>query len=150
MENSWIVPQEVKHRITSNSAPRYPPKRIKSKSSGTSLVIQWLRLHLPMQQVWVQSLVGELITHVSWPRNNNTRQKQHCIKFNKDLKKKTPLQTKAFTWIQAALLTTAKKLRQSKCLSMETCINKRWYIHMKVYYSSIKRHEVLIVIHDKP
>ena len=31
-------------------------KRVK----GTSLVIQWLRIHLPMQGTWVQSLVGEL------------------------------------------------------------------------------------------
>ena len=27
---------------------------------GTSMVVQWLRLGLPMQVVWVQSLVGEL------------------------------------------------------------------------------------------
>ena len=31
---------------------------------GTSLVVQWLRLHLPMQGVWVQSLVGELRSHM--------------------------------------------------------------------------------------
>ena len=27
---------------------------------GTPLVIQWLRLHTPMQGAWVQSLVREL------------------------------------------------------------------------------------------
>ena len=25
-----------------------------------TLVVQWLRLHLPMQEVWIWSLVGEL------------------------------------------------------------------------------------------
>ena len=32
----------------------------------TSLVAQWLRLWLPMQGVWVQSLVGKLIPHALW------------------------------------------------------------------------------------
>ena len=27
---------------------------------GTSLEIQWLKIHLVMQETWVQSLVGEL------------------------------------------------------------------------------------------
>ena len=27
---------------------------------GTSLVVQWLRIHLAVQGMWVQSLVGEL------------------------------------------------------------------------------------------
>ena len=26
---------------------------------GTSLVVQWLRLHLPMQELWVPSLAGD-------------------------------------------------------------------------------------------
>ena len=30
------------------------------ESSGTSLAVQWIGLHLLMQRVWVQSLVGEL------------------------------------------------------------------------------------------
>ena len=34
---------------------------------GTFLVVQWLQLHLPMQQLWVRSLVGELrFPHASW------------------------------------------------------------------------------------
>ena len=37
---------------------------IKNNVEGTSLVIQWLRLHLPMQEVWVQPLVGELGSHI--------------------------------------------------------------------------------------
>jgi len=31
---------------------------------GTSLVVQWLRIHLPMQETQVQSLVGELRSHI--------------------------------------------------------------------------------------
>ena len=31
---------------------------------GTSLVVQWLRIHLPMQGTRVPSLVGELRSHV--------------------------------------------------------------------------------------
>ena len=31
---------------------------------GTSLVVQWLRIHLPMQGTWVQSLVEELRSHM--------------------------------------------------------------------------------------
>jgi len=30
----------------------------------TSLVVQWLRLHISAQEVWVQSLVGELRSHM--------------------------------------------------------------------------------------
>ena len=40
------------------------------RSSGTSLVVQWLRLPLPMQGVWVQLLVWELRSpRVSGPKN---------------------------------------------------------------------------------
>ena len=37
---------------------------------GTSLVVQWLGLRLPMQRVQVQSLVGELGSHM--PRGQKT------------------------------------------------------------------------------
>ena len=40
-------------------------KAIKN-STGTSLVVQWLRIHLAMQGMQVQSLVGELGSHVHW------------------------------------------------------------------------------------
>ena len=53
---------------------------------GTSLVVQWLRLHLPVQGVWVPW--GARIPHASQPKNQNIKQKQYCNKFNKDLKKK--------------------------------------------------------------
>ena len=54
-------------------------------NGGTSLVVQWLRLRLPIQGVQVRSLVGNLRSHM--PRSQKTKkQKQYCNKFNKDFK----------------------------------------------------------------
>ena len=52
----------------------------------TSLVVQWLRLHLPMQGVWVRSLVRELRSHMPYSQKKDpeTEQRQCCNKFNKD------------------------------------------------------------------
>ena len=36
------------------------------KITGISLVVQWLRIHLAMQGTQVQSLVGELRSHMPW------------------------------------------------------------------------------------
>ena len=56
--------------------------------SGTSLAIQWLRLHLPMQGgVQVQFLVGELEFHVPLgQKTKKQKQKKYCNKLNKDFK----------------------------------------------------------------
>ena len=35
---------------------------------GTSLVVQWLRIHLAVQGKLVQSLIGELSSHMSWSK----------------------------------------------------------------------------------
>ena len=50
---------------------------IKNNVEGTSLVIQWLRLHLPMQEVWVQPLPGwgAGIPHTSWPKKKKKNTK---------------------------------------------------------------------------
>ena len=37
---------------------------IKKKRKGTSLVVRWLRLHHPMQEVPVRPLVGELRSYM--------------------------------------------------------------------------------------
>ena len=34
--------------------------QLKKQTRGTSLVVQWLRIHLPTQRTWVQSLIQEL------------------------------------------------------------------------------------------
>ena len=71
----------------------------KMQELETSLVVQWLRLHLSVQGVWVWSLVGELRPHMPQGQNNQTiKQKQYCKKksikslimvhiFKNDLKK---------------------------------------------------------------
>ena len=38
---------------------------------GTSLAVHWLRLALPVQTVWVQSLVGELMLSGQKKKNKN-------------------------------------------------------------------------------
>ena len=44
---------------------------------GTSPVIQWLRLGLPLQEVQVQSLIGELRSHMPrGQKNQNIKQKR--------------------------------------------------------------------------
>ena len=50
---------------------------------GTSLAVQWLRLHLPVQEVWVWFLVGELDSHSSRLKNQTIKQKQYYNIFNK-------------------------------------------------------------------
>ena len=63
-------------------------------------MVQWLTLCLPMEGVWVLSLVRELRSHM--PRSQKQtnkqptpiKQKQYCNKFNKDLKKNGPHQKK--------------------------------------------------------
>ena len=54
---------------------------------GTALVVQWLRLRLPMQGVQAWSLVGKLRSHMpQGQKNQNMKQKHYCNKFNKDFK----------------------------------------------------------------
>ena len=52
---------------------------------GTSLSVLWLRLHLPMRGLQIQTLVRELrSTGLLTKKNQNIKQKQCCNKFNKD------------------------------------------------------------------
>ena len=60
------------------------------KTRETSLMVHWLRLHLPMHEVQVSSLVGELRSHM--PKTKT--QKKYCDKFNKDFIKKSTSKTK--------------------------------------------------------
>ena len=59
----------------------------KTGFQGTSLVVQWLRLHLPMQGVQVWFLSGSYIPHawrVKKPKHKKTE--AYCSKFNKNFK----------------------------------------------------------------
>ena len=49
---------------------------------GTSLVVQWLRLLLPMQDVWVQSLVGKLRSHMTLDQKNQNIKKRSNVVTN--------------------------------------------------------------------
>ena len=65
-------------------------------------MVQWLRLSLPTQGVWVPSLVEEL--NPTWlvakkkkktkPKPKTIKQKQYRNKFNKDFKKKVHIKKK--------------------------------------------------------
>ena len=54
---------------------------------GTSLAVQWLKLHLSMQG-GEGSIPGQgvKIPHALGPKSQNIKQKQYCNKFNKDFK----------------------------------------------------------------
>ena len=41
-------------------------KTFRMVGGGTSLVVQWLRIRLPMQGTCVRSLVWELRSHMPW------------------------------------------------------------------------------------
>ena len=57
---------------------------LKTPSQGSPVVVQWLRLHLPMQGVWVQSLVRELRSRLPCgQKTKHKKQKHYCNKFNK-------------------------------------------------------------------
>ena len=43
----------------------------------------------------------------------------------------------------AALFTTARTWKQTKCPSTEEWIKKMWHIHTMEYYSAIKRNQIV-------
>ena len=45
----------------------------------TSLVVQWFRLHLPVQGVQVQSLVGELRSHMPQGQKTKTQNRSNIV-----------------------------------------------------------------------
>ena len=59
-------------------------------SLGTSLAVQWLRIHLAMQRTQVQSLMGKLTSHMPWsnqahpPQLESMRCNEHPMCCNKD------------------------------------------------------------------
>ena len=45
-------------------------------------MVQWLRLLLPMQDVWVQSLVGKLRSHMTLDQKNQNIKKRSNVVTN--------------------------------------------------------------------
>ena len=61
---------------------------VKMNHGGISLVVQWLRLCLPMQRGVCSSPVEDLRSHISLgQKSQNIKQKQYYNKFNKYFKK---------------------------------------------------------------
>ena len=48
------------------------PSALEDVSPGASLVVRWLRLHLPRQGIWGQSLVRELRYHMPLGQKTET------------------------------------------------------------------------------
>ena len=76
------------HIFVSDSPLLPPSSTFKNPCDGTSLAVPWLRLRLPIQGLWVQSLVGELRSHMACGQTTKTlkKQRQYCDKFNNDFK----------------------------------------------------------------
>ena len=103
---------------------------LKAYVRGTSLAVQWLRLHLPVQGVRVRSLVRERrFPHASRPKNQNMKQKQYCNKFNKDFKKMVHIKK---SW--------KKKEKKSICSEKwwSVCVCLFWDIFLIVAYISMR------------
>jgi len=94
-----MVPSHILNKLREKKGETEP---------GTSLAVQWLRLPLPLQRVWVQSLVRELKSHMSQgqkPEHKTTGNivtnsiktlKMIHIKKKNHVKKKTESQTTRF------------------------------------------------------
>ena len=83
-------------QVTGWPTPRNPPRPregcwssiLKRPPGVTSLEVQWLRFHLPMQGVQVWSLVRELWSHTPWGQKNKTWNRSNVVtKSTEDFKK---------------------------------------------------------------
>ena len=63
---------------------------LRNFSPRTALVVQWLKLGLPMQGVWVRSLVRELRSTCLVAKRPQQKTKEYCNKFNKAFKNGPP------------------------------------------------------------
>ena len=52
---------------------------LQKERGGSSLTVQWLRLCLPMQGVWVRSLIEELRSHTSHGQNTKTENRNNIV-----------------------------------------------------------------------
>ena len=97
----WIYPEELYTQpltsvitltlIVFLLSSQQPLEVLIQKSAQGLLVVQWLRLYLPLQ-LGLGSIPGQgtKIPHAWCPRNWNIKQIQYCNKFNKGLKKNGP------------------------------------------------------------
>ena len=81
-------------------------------TSGISMTVQWLRLHLPMEGVWVRPLFGELRSHMPWTESKNQRQNRSNIVTNS---------IKTF-WIWSTLKEKKRKNKNKRKVTSESGI----------------------------
>ena len=73
----------------------------------TSLVVQWLRLCLPMQGVWVWSLVWELSSHMPHDQKTKTQNRSNTVTNSMKTLKMAHIK-KSLTWKQWPSLVSNK------------------------------------------
>ena len=95
---SWLFASGGQSMHAASVSSLRQRQHLRNTAPGASLLVQWLRLHLPMPGVWVQLLLGELRSHL--PYDQNVKQKQCCSKFSKGLKN---IKRKKYgSWLQGA------------------------------------------------
>ena len=75
LEFFHVTPVWLKSALSSDTNGILPKEDHLKWYMETSLVAQWLRLHLPMQGDRVQSLVGDLRSHM--PHMEKNKKQQH-------------------------------------------------------------------------
>ena len=58
--------QRSKRKYLERGFLKKKKKKKKKKKIGERRGVQWLRIHLPIQGTWVQTLVRELRSHMPW------------------------------------------------------------------------------------
>ena len=118
---------------------------------GTSLVVQWLKLSFPVQEVWVQSLLGELRSHMPCGQKTKTEQKQYGEKFNKDFKngprQKKKKHTKNF---KKQNIPTRYIFPSQAQIYQSPPLNHLILFPPAVYLSLFPEKSILIIEHSKP
>ena len=99
----------------------------------TSLVVQWLRLHLPVQGGQVQSLVGELRSHIPQGQKTKTSNRSNIVT--------NPIKTLKMVHVKKIIL--EKKIRAKEKKSIELLKNKEIANLLLVLY--FRKHSGILV-----
>ena len=99
-------------RLTVNSGLRH-------LRAGTSLVVQWLRLCLPVQELQVLSLVSELRSHVPASRKTKTDNKNNIVRNSMNTYKMIHIKKKSWKEIQKLLQASLEKDELSSLYSSQ-------------------------------
>ena len=61
---TWLISNTVKNGKVLRLQKHFPKKALKNTTPGTSLVVRWLRICLPIEETQVQPLVKVLKSHI--------------------------------------------------------------------------------------